>query len=111
MDDLDAGVIRLPGTQPEVAVYEAVHGRLDHDLAVLTVSCQRAPEAQELMRKSMEEVARTNRDPHLLFNQVGIKIGFVPEAIVRGAFLALWVRANPDFCKKLSTEVLARIKT
>lgn len=104
-EDSAAGVIRLPGKQPELSVFDGVRSRLDQDLAVLTVSCQRAPEAQERVSGVIEEVARTNRDPHLLFNQIGMKIGFVPEAIVRGAFLALWVRAHPDFCATLSDRV------
>lgn len=102
IEDRDSGVIRLPGNQPELAVFDGIRGRLDRDLAVLTVSCQRAPEAQDSVNQALEEVASTNRDPHLIFNQIGIKIGFVPEAIVRGAFLALWVRANPDFCTQLA---------
>lgn len=110
-EDKEAGVIRLPGTQPELAVFEGIRSRLDQDLAVLTVSCQRAPEAQELVSRVLEEIARTNRDPHLIFNQVGIKIGFVSETIVRGAFLALWVRANPDFCNDLATRARALIAT
>ncbi|WP_078059734.1 ATP-dependent nuclease [Xanthomonas massiliensis] len=108
-EDRDAGVIRLPGTQPELAVFEEIRNRLDRDLAVLTVSCQRAPEAQELVNRVLEEVAQTNRDPHLLFNQIGIAIGFVPEAIVRGAFLALWVRANPEFCADLAARARALV--
>lgn len=100
--DPDGGIIRLPGAQPELAVFEAIRGRLGEDLAILTVSCQRAPEAQALVQRSLEEVARTNRDPHLIFNQVGIKIGFVSEPIVRGAFLALWVRSNQAFCEDLA---------
>lgn len=103
-EDVEAGIIRLPGTKPELAVFECIHNRLDQDLAILTVSCQRPPEAQDLMYRTIEEVARTNRDAHLLFNQVGIKIGFVPEAIVRGAFLALWVRANEPFCTSLAQQ-------
>lgn len=110
-DDSAAGVIRLPGAQPEIAVFEGITARLDQDLAILTVSCQRAPEAQELVRRTLDEVARTNRDPHLLFNQVGIKIGFVPEAIVRGAFLALWVRANAQFCDDFTSKVKTLIET
>lgn len=101
-EDRDAGVIRLPGAQPELAVFDGVRQRLHEDLAILTVSCQRAPEAQELVHRTIDEVSRTNRDPHLIFNQVGIKIGFVPEAIVRGAFLALWIRSNQDFCQDLA---------
>lgn len=102
-EDSDADIIRLPGTQPELAVFEGIRNRLDSDLAVLTVSCQRAPEAQNLVSQVIEDVAHTNRDPHLIFNQIGIKIGFIPETIVRGAFLALWVRANSDFCNSLAT--------
>lgn len=103
-EDPAAGIMRLPGSVPELAVFEGVRGRLNEDLAVLTVSCQRAPEAQELVQRSIEAVARTNRDPHLLFNQIGIRIGFVPETIVRGAFLALWIRANQTFCQALAAQ-------
>ena len=110
LEDVENGVIRLPGAQPERTVFEAIHGRLTDDLAILTVSCQRAPEAQDLVRRSMEEVSRTNRDPHLLFNQLGIKIGFVPEAIVRGAFLALWVRNNSEFCDALGARIQVLIR-
>jgi ABC-type multidrug transport system ATPase subunit len=110
-EDIPGGVIRLPGRQPELTVFEGVHGRLADDLAILTVSCQRAPEAQELVRRSLEEVLRTNRDPHLLFNQLGIKIGFVPETIVRGAFLALWVRNNSQFSDVLAARARALIET
>ena len=111
LEDALNGVIRLPGTQPERTVFEEIHNRLAEDIAILTVSCQRAPEAQELVLRSIEEVSRTNRDPHLLFNQLGIKIGFVPEVIVRGAFLALWVRNNSLFCDALAAKVKALIET
>jgi hypothetical protein len=109
-EDAAKGVIRLPGAMPELSVFEAIQARLAHDIAILTVSCQRAPEAQEQVGRSIEEVSRTNRDPHLLFNQLGMKIGFVPEAIVRGAFLALWVRANGAFCDDLSQRARALIE-
>ena len=109
-DDPDEGIIRLPGGQPELAVFEGVRDRLDQELAILTVSCQRPPDAQDLVKRSIEEVASTNRDPHLIFNQIGIKIGFVPEAIVRGAFLALWVRSNDAFCQDLAMRARRRIE-
>jgi len=110
VDDQELGIFRLPGAQPELTVFENARSRLDTDLAILTVSCQRAPEAQDLVRCSMEEVIHTNRDPHLLFNQLGIKIGFVPEDIVRGAFLALWVRTNEEFCNQLESRVRSIIE-
>lgn len=103
-------IIRLPGKQPELSVFEDIFTRLENDIAILTVSCQRAPEAQASVRNFIEELSRTNRDPHLLYSQLGIKIGFVPEAIVRGAFLALWVRNNPEFCNKLAGRVIELIE-
>ncbi|OXR50310.1 hypothetical protein PuT2_00035 [Pusillimonas sp. T2] len=109
-EDRDAGIIRLPGTQPELTVFEGIQNRLDRDLAILTVSCQRPPDAQGQVHRVIEEIARTNRDPHLLFNQIGIAIGFIPEPIVRGAFLALWVRANQEFCTDLATRARALIE-
>ncbi|WP_205125049.1 AAA family ATPase [Aeromonas sobria] len=102
VDDRSIGILRLPGSQPELAVFDGVRNRLNEDLAILTVSCQRSPDAQTLVSQSIEEIANTNRDPHLIFNQVGMRIGFVSEAIVRGAFLALWVRANDAFCQDLA---------
>lgn len=105
VDEPDKGIIRLPGSQPELTIYENILGRLDQELAILTVSCQRAPEAQELVKKSMEELINTNRDPHVIFNQLGIKIGFVPENIVRGAFFSLWVRGNAAYCDELERRV------
>lgn len=110
VEDFDAGIIRLPGTQPELTVFQDIYSRLNQDLAILTVSCQRAPEAQNLVNRVLDEVANTNRDPHLIFNQIGISIGFVPETIVRGAFLALWVRANEEFCDRLATRAMALVE-
>ena len=108
-DDLNAGILRLPGRNPELTIFENVRDRLYEDIAILTVSCQRAPEAQDVVHKAVEEVSKTNRDPHLLFNQVGMKIGFVSESIVRGAFFALWIRANQQFCSLLAEQARQRI--
>jgi hypothetical protein len=108
-EDSTKGVVRLPGKQPELSVFEFVTGRLTSDLAILTVSLQLAPEAQENIRKILAEVSCTNRDPHLLFNQIGIAAGFIPEPIVRGAFLSLWVRNNMDFCKTLTEFVVTSL--
>lgn len=108
-EDIDAGIIRLPGSQPELTVFEDVKSRLDSELVLLTVSCQRSPEAQEQVREVIQAVASTNRDPHLIFQQIGVKIGLTPEIIIRGAFLSLWVRANPSFCQHLTKQVQSQI--
>jgi predicted ATPase len=108
-DKIAAGILRLPGGQPELEVLNYTLENIATQLAVLTVSCQRAPEVQETVRVAVEKVARTNRDPHLIFNQIGLEIGFVPEAIVRGAFLQLWIRGHEHFCNSLADAARARI--
>lgn len=108
-DDVDIGVIRLPGGQPEMEVFDSVKSKLESNIAVLTVSCQRAPEAQADVRAAIDKVSHTNRDPHLIFSQLGIEIGFVAEAIVRGAFFALWIRENKEYCVFLADKVGALI--
>jgi hypothetical protein len=100
-DDDSQRIYRLPGLQPETKVVDDVCAYLKEDLAILCVSCQRPPEAQQLVFNAIEQVRATNRDPHLLFNQIGIKIGFISDIIVRGAFLSLWMRRN-----KTSVEAL-----
>lgn len=108
-DDPAVGILRLPGGQPELEVLNYTLNNLERELAVLTVSCQRAPEAQATVRTEVERVSRTNRDPHLVFNQIGLAIGFVSEAIVRGAFFQLWIRAHDDFCNQLADAARERI--
>ena len=109
-DDELRGIFRLPGKQPELSVFESLYQNLNRDIAVLTVSCQRAPEAQDQVRRAMDDIILTNRDPHLLFSQLGIRIGFVSESIVRRAFFALWVRNNSEFCDKFSERVRGLIE-
>ncbi|WP_254845474.1 AAA family ATPase [Desulfovibrio sp. DV] len=104
-EDQDNGIIRLPGENPELKIFDDVIGHAE-DMAILTVSCQRDPASQDIVTRSIHEVSCTNRDPHLIFSQLGIQIGWVPETIVRGAFLSLWIRRNNDFCDLVATKVL-----
>lgn len=108
-DNEEKGILRLPGGVPELAVFNDVTQRIEDNIAILTVSCQRAPEHQESVKRAISDIALSNRDPHLIFNQIGIKIGFVSETIVRGAFVALWIRENREFCKKIRNFVAERI--
>lgn len=101
-EDEQLNIIRLPGGDPESTVFQDVTKNLDHDLAILTVSCQRATTQQEIVKAAIEKISKTNRDPHIIFSQIGIEIGFVSEVIVRGAFLALWIQKNDIFCENLA---------
>jgi len=86
-----AGIHKLPGDQPELTIFDAVADGMNTNIALLTVGCQLPQGAQGRTRETITQVRSTCRDPHLLFSQVGIALGFVPEVIVRGAFLSLWI--------------------
>lgn len=54
----------------------------------------------------MEEGSHQGRQFLYSAHQLGMKIGFVSEAIVRGAFLSLWVRNHPEACGRLTDAVV-----
>ncbi|MBI4337408.1 MAG: AAA family ATPase [Chloroflexi bacterium] len=91
-EDKQAGVFRLPGAQPELQVFGDVYQHILNNIAILTVSMQLPPTKQDCVRKVLQEVSLTNRDPHVIFNEIGIRLGFIPEVVVKGAFVNLWIR-------------------
>jgi len=104
-DDPSSNIFRLPGANPELTVFNAVLANLDENIAVLTAACQRPITKQEQVAKVIREVSQTNRDPHLLFNQVGVKLGLISEAIIRGAFIAVWVAENSATAAGIATTI------
>jgi len=95
-EDNENWVFRLPGSMPESTIFDSVLSNLDSNIALLTVACQRPLDKQGTVAEAIREVSRTNRDSHLLFSQLGMRLGFVPEATTRGAFLAIWMQENPS---------------
>jgi len=93
-DDPGKGINRLPGGAPESTVFNAVVKNLNDNIALLTAGFQCGLDKQQKVKEIILEVSHTNRDPHLLFSQIGIRLGFVSEEIIRGAFLALWIQEN-----------------
>ncbi|WP_436422086.1 ATP-dependent nuclease [Pseudomonas aeruginosa] len=104
-ESIEESILRLPGDQPELTIFSSVKDALDQELAILTVSCHRQPGSQDMVRKAIEKVSALNRDPHTIFNSLGIEIGFVPESIVRSAFLSIWARRNEEYCQKFARTV------
>lgn len=105
VDDRTKGIYRLPGKNPESTVFDSVVNNLDSNIALLTAACQRSIDKQEEIAKEIRNISYTNRDPHLLFSQVGLRIGFVSEAIVKGAFLSVWIAENPAEVNRIANDV------
>jgi predicted ATPase len=109
-EDSSKWVFRLPGGAPEATVFDETLKNLENNVAFLTLACQRPLGRQADIEKAVRSVSHTNRDSHLLFAQVGEKLGFLPEAIVRGAFLAVWIQEHPVEVDAIVSPILAALK-
>jgi ABC-type multidrug transport system ATPase subunit len=93
----DANVFALPGDRPpEGYVFDRVLERLDSAAARLTVSMQLPSSQQERVRAVVRERALTNRDRHIIYEQIGDDLDFTAGMIVARAFLAVWAQDYPD---------------
>jgi len=110
VEDHARGIFRLPGQQPEAEVFNQIRANLVVNVALLTVSLQLAPEKQTAVMNTLDSVASTNRDPHVLFNQVGVQLGFTSEEIVKGAFVSMWLRGCLEAFKTLVTRVRSEME-
>lgn len=89
-------VYALPGDgAPEAHVFEVVHDRLEHVAARLAVSMQLPTSAQDRVKDVVRERALTNRDRHVIFEQIGEDLDFTASLIVANAFLAIWAQECP----------------
>jgi predicted ATPase len=104
-------VYRLPGEYPESYIYdlvlEKVNSVADSVIGELTVALHKQYEKQEEVKEILNEVRKTNRDYHLLFSQVGKKLGFISEIVVKSAFINIWIRNFPLEVQKIC-EVVKR---
>jgi ABC-type multidrug transport system ATPase subunit len=83
-------VMRLPGSSPEAFIYDRVLDVIDTVKGELSVSLHLKYEKQDEIAKIARDIRRTNIDEHLLYSQVGQRLGFVSENIVRNAFISIW---------------------
>lgn len=96
------GVFFLPGDQaPEAHVFERVLEKVDSEAARLTLSMQLPSAMQERVSAVVKERAITNRDRHVIFQQIGEDLDFTASAIVAQAFLAIWAQAYPEEVQEL----------
>jgi energy-coupling factor transporter ATP-binding protein EcfA2 len=87
----------LPGdSSPEAHVFGRVLDILDRVAAKLTVSMQLAPSQQERVKVVVRERSHTNRDKHVIWEQIGEDLDFTAGFIVSTAFLSVWAQEFPD---------------
>jgi putative AbiEii toxin of type IV toxin-antitoxin system len=96
------GVLKLPGAKPENVIFNYVRLNISDLSMKMAVALHVSPEKEATVRSAIEEVSRTNRDAHLLFNQVGQRTGFTPESIVSSAFITQWIDGNKEEVARIS---------
>lgn len=87
-------VYRLPGGAPELYVFDTVLNKAPAIGGVLAVRLLQAFESADQVIATIKDVRLTNHDPHVLFSQIGLKLGLIPASTVRDAFLATWVETH-----------------
>ncbi|MBD1554678.1 ATP-dependent nuclease [Pseudomonas typographi] len=98
-DDSALSVFKLPGESPERYVFTKVLSVLDDVSGELAVALLKPFEKAAHIQEIVNSVANTNRDEHTIFSQIGKRLGLIPEARVREAFLSIWARSFPEELK------------
>jgi hypothetical protein len=97
MEDDARKIFHLPGDgAPETYVYDRVLENIDAVAARLTVSMQLPSARQEDVKRVVRSRILTNRDRHLIYQQVGDDLDFTAAFVVAGAFLAIWAQDHPQ---------------
>jgi hypothetical protein len=95
--DPERRIFALPGEQPpEAHVFQRVADKLGTEVARLALSMQLPSSAQDRVADVVRNRGLTNRDRHVIFQQIGDDLDFTAEAIVAQAFLAIWAQAYPE---------------
>jgi AAA15 family ATPase/GTPase len=90
-------VYRLPGDcAPEKYVFDKVMEKIDTAGGKLTVALHQPFSDTHKVVALINDTHRLNRDIHTLYSAIGEKLGFLPEPIVQGAFLATWCHCYPE---------------
>ncbi|SCB29781.1 AAA domain-containing protein, putative AbiEii toxin, Type IV TA system [Bradyrhizobium yuanmingense] len=105
-ENLSNGVFRLPGNAPEAFVFDscveawpAIGGKLS--VALL----QEFAESDRVL-DACKQVRLSNKDTHLLFSQLGAKLGLIPAQTVSLAFTTIWAQNNKKAVEELAKSIL-----
>jgi predicted ATPase len=104
-------VYRLPGQSPEAYIFDKVIEQSTAAGGVLAVRLLQPFTTADRVRATLKEIRRTNRDPHVLYSQVGLMLGLIPESTVREAFVNTWAEFYPSEVKDLLDPVKSLLPT
>lgn len=101
-ENASESVYCLPGTgSPEQHIFGYVHENIETLAARLAAALNFKPSFQERVKSVVRSRALTNRDRHVIFEQIGTDLDLTPEAIVSSAFIGLWAQENSQEVEEL----------
>ena len=98
-------VYRLPGQSPEVHVLGEVMEAWASYGGKLAVALLQKYEHADRVRETIESIRLTNRDPHVIFSQIGERLGLIPETTVIAAFANIWAQAHEHGCAAIAEPI------
>ncbi|RQQ13729.1 AAA family ATPase [Burkholderia stagnalis] len=85
-------IFKLPGEMPESFIFNRICEKYESVAGEMPLALLRPYEEFERVRNVIFSVNNTNRDPHLLYAQVGRMLGFINPDRVKEGFLSVWSR-------------------
>lgn len=104
-ESLEERVFKLPGEKPEVFIYDSVVDMLHEVSGELAVRLHQPFERGEDVANIIRDIRRNNRDSHLLYSQLGKKLGLIEPNIIISGFLSIWSEKNENEVRKLLSPI------
>lgn len=95
-ESVENKVYRLPGQSPEAFVFIETLAAWDAFGGKLSVALLQRYENADRIRELCDSVRLSNKDPHLIFSQIGEKLGLLPAQTVASAFANIWAQAYEE---------------
>ncbi|MBK4723036.1 AAA family ATPase [Azospirillum sp. YIM DDC1] len=107
VENENEGIFRLPGGMPESTIYNYIAENIDRLAPRVTVACHQDIGQQDRVVDTVKRIHATNRDAHVIFSQLGIELGWVPEEVVVNGLLSIWISEHPEETNRIAEAILA----
>ena len=104
-DSIEKYVFRLPGEKPEAFIFDSIIDMLYEVSGELAVRLHQSFENGENVAKIIHDIRRTNRDSHLLYSQLGKKLGLIEPNIIVSGFLSIWSENNDEKIREILSPI------
>lgn len=101
---------RLPGQSPESYIFDMILEKMNTAAGgILSVRLLQPYSKSDEIIELLQEIRTTNRDPHVIYSQVGERLGLIPESTVNEAFVTTWAESYPEVVGQILKPILNKI--